>query len=241
MARARLSQAERQREVLRARAELLQERLNDMTIVSPFDGVVVSRHVELGEWVSEGAAVVELVSTGCIEAWLDVPQRFYGAVAGAEVSVAVRVEATDETINVTERRVIPVVDPKARSFTVVAQLDNADDTLTPGMSVTAWLPTGQLRERLTVAKDAVLRNEAGAYVYVARGGGGEGPGGPASAVPVSVQVLFPVADRVVVASREITKGDLVVVEGNERLFPMMPVTPLGQEVGTPRAAGGGHP
>jgi RND family efflux transporter MFP subunit len=241
MARARLSQAERQREVLRARSELLQERLNDMTIVAPFDGVVVSRHVELGEWVSEGAAVVELVSTGCIEAWLDVPQRFYGAVAGAEVSVAVRVEATDETINVTERRVIPVVDPKARSFTVVAQLDNADDTLTPGMSVTAWLPTGQLQERLTVAKDAVLRNEAGAYVYVARGGGGEGPGGPASAVPVSVQVLFPVADRVVVASREITKGDLVVVEGNERLFPMMPVTPLGQEGGTPRAAGGGHP
>ncbi|MHC4774904.1 MAG: efflux RND transporter periplasmic adaptor subunit, partial [Planctomycetota bacterium] len=241
MARARVTWAERQREVLKARAELLQERLADMTIVAPFDGVVVIRHVELGEWVSEGEAVVELVSTGRVEAWLDVPQRSYGAVAGAQVSIVVRVEATDETISVDERRIIPVVDPKARSFTVVAALDNADGTLTPGMSVTAWLPTGQLVEQLTVAKDAVLRNEAGAYVYVARGGGGEGPGGPASAVPVRVQVLFPVVDRMVVASREIKEGDLVVVEGNERLFPMMPVTPLLKDGGAPRAASGGHP
>jgi RND family efflux transporter MFP subunit len=238
MAGARLSWAERQRQVLRARAELLQVRVDDMTITAPFDGVVASRHVELGEWVSEGEAVLELVSTGRIEAWLDVPQRFYGAVAGEQVSIALRVEATDETITVTDRRVIPVVDPKARSFTVVAVLDNADGKLTPGMSLTAWLPTGQLTQHLTVSKDAVLRNEAGAYVYVARGGGG--PGASASAVAVSVQVLFPVADRMVVASRDIKEGDLVVVEGNERLFPMMPITPNPREGGAPRAAAGGR-
>jgi RND family efflux transporter MFP subunit len=237
MARARVTWAERQREVLRARAELLQERLNDMTITAPFDGVVVDRHVELGEWVSEGGPIVTVVSSGNIEAWLDVPQRFYGAVTGQQVSIALRVEATDQTISVTERRVIPVVDPKARSFTVVAALENADGKLTPGMSVTAYLPTGQLTEELTVSKDAVLRNEAGAYVYVARGGG-EG-GAPASAVPVTVRVQFPVGDRMVIASRDIKAGDLVVVEGNERLFPMMPVIPHVKEGGSARAAAGG--
>jgi RND family efflux transporter MFP subunit len=239
MARARVTWAERQRQVLGARAELLQERLADMTIRAPFDGVVVIRHVELGEWVGEGDAAVELVSTGRVEAWLDVPQRFYGAVSGAQVSIALRVEATDQTISVTNRRVIPVVDPKARSFAIVAAIDNADGKLTPGMSVTAWLPTGQLTEQLTVSKDAVLRNEAGAYVYVARGGGGEGAGGPASAVAVSIQVLFPVADRVVVTSRDIRAGDLAVVEGNERLFPMTPVIPHVQEGGASAAAAGG--
>ena len=241
MARARVTWAERQRQVLGARAELLQERMADMTIRAPFDGVVVIRHVELGEWVGEGDAVVELVSTGRVEAWLDVPQRFYGAVAGAQVSIALRVEATDQTISVTERRIIPVVDPKARSFTVVAAIDNADGKLTPGMSLTAWLPTGQLTEQLTVSKDAVLRNEAGAYVYVARGGGGEGAGAPASAVAVSIQVLFPVADRVVVTSRDIRAGDLAVVEGNERLFPMMPVIPHVQEGGASAAGAAGGP
>jgi RND family efflux transporter MFP subunit len=240
MARARVTWAERQREVLRARAELLGVRVADMTIAAPFEGVVVNRQVELGEWVSEGEAAVELVSSGRVEAWLDVPQRFYGAVAGEQVSIALRVEATDQTITVTDRRVIPVVDPKARSFTVVAAVANADEKFTPGMSVTAWLPTGQLTEQLTVSKDAVLRNEAGAYVYVARGGGGEGAGGSASAVAVSIQVLFPVADRVVVTSRDIRAGDLAVVEGNERLFPMKPVIPKVQEGGASAGAGGGR-
>jgi RND family efflux transporter MFP subunit len=211
-----------------------------MTIAAPFDGVVVNRHVELGEWVSEGEAAVELVSTGRVEAWLDVPQRFYGAVAGEQVSIALRVEATDQTISVTDRRVIPLVDPKARSFTVVAALDNPGGKLTPGMSVTAWLPTGQLTEQLTVSKDAVLRNEAGSYVYVARGGAGEGAEGSASAVAVSIQVLFPVGDRMVVTSRDMKAGDNVVVEGNERLFPSMPITPRVRPDDAPRAAAGGR-
>jgi RND family efflux transporter MFP subunit len=240
MSRARVTWAERQREVLRARAELLQERLADMTITAPFDGVVVNRHVELGEWVGNGDAVVELVSTGGVEVWLDVPQRFYGAVAGEQVSIALRIEATDQTLSVTERRVIPVVDPKARSFTVVAALDNDDGKLTPGMSVTAWLPTGRLVEQLTVAKDALLRNTAGTYVYVARGGSGESAGGPATAMPVSVEVLFPVADRMVVASRDMKAGDQVVVEGNERLFPNMPIAPQVRPDDAPRAAAGGR-
>jgi RND family efflux transporter MFP subunit len=240
MARARVNQAARQRDVTAAQAELLEQRLSDMTIVAPFDGIVVARHVELGEWVSEGEAVVELVSTGRIETWLDVPQRFFGAVAGEQVSISVRVEATDQTIIVTKPRVIPVVDPRARSFAVVAVLDNADEKLTPGMSVTAWLPTGQLVEQLTVSKDALLRNTAGAYVYVARGGGGDSPGGPASAMPISVEVLFPVGDRMVVTSRDMKAGDQVVVEGNERLFPMMPITPQVRPDNAPRAAAGGR-
>ncbi|MHC4219479.1 MAG: efflux RND transporter periplasmic adaptor subunit, partial [Planctomycetota bacterium] len=240
MARARVNQASRQQDVITARAELLQERLADMTIAAPFDGIVVSRHVELGEWVSEGEAVVELVSTGPIETWLDVPQRFFGAVGGEQESISVVVEATGQMISVTEPRVIPVVDRRARSFAVVAVLDDAGGTLTPGMSVTAWLPTGQLAEQMTISKDALLRNAAGAYVYVARGGGGESPGGPASAMPVSVEVLFPVGDRVVVISRDMKVDDQVVVEGNERLFPMMPVIPQLRPDDAPQAAARGR-
>jgi multidrug efflux pump subunit AcrA (membrane-fusion protein) len=75
---------------------------------------------------------------------------------------------------------------------------------------------------LTVSGDAVLRNDIGAYVYVARGGG---LGTPGTATPANVQVRFPVADRIVVESSALQPGDLVVVEGNERLFPGAPVIP----------------
>jgi RND family efflux transporter MFP subunit len=236
VARARVRQAERQRDVIRSRAELLEERLGDMTITAPFDGWVVSRHGELGEWLGGGEAVVELVSTGPIEAWLDVPQQFFGDLTGGQVSIEVRIEAADRSINVSGPRVIPQVDPRARSFTVVARLEDEQEQLTPGMSVTAWLPTGQLANRLTISRDAVLRNDAGAYVYVARGGTTDGP---AIATPVNVQVLFSAGERVVVAALDLRNGDLVVVEGNERLFPGMPITGRPREGEAPRAATGG--
>ena len=45
-------------------------------------------------------------------------------------------------------------------------------------------------------------------------------------MPAAVTVLFPEGDRFVVRSPELKEGDQVVVEGNERLFPSMPVTPV---------------
>ncbi len=254
VANARVCQAERQQAVIAARAELLKERLSDMTITAPFDGVVVTRHAELGEWIGEGDPLLELVSSGKIEAWLNVPQRYFGAVAGKPVAIALDIEATGLSLIINEKRVIPEVDPRARSFTVVATLDDQPSgRLTPGMSVTAWVPTGRIAERLTVAKDAVLRNETGPYVYVARGGGGRtrpvghgGRGGaegdfasaPANAIVVRVKVLFPLDDRFVIDSTGLDEGDLVVVEGNERLFPMMPIIPLRRDASEPPATVG---
>jgi hypothetical protein len=91
------------------------------------------------------------------------------------------------------------------------------------MSVTGWVPTGQHSQELTISKNAVMRNEAGPFVYVARGGA---PGAPASATPTPVQILFSDRDRFVVRAPAISSGDLLVVEGNERLFPMAPINPV---------------
>ena len=258
VASARVRQAERQHAVVAARAALVKERLSDMNIIAPFDGVVVTRHAELGEWIGEGDPVLELVSSGKIEVWLNVPQRYFGAVAGKPVAIALDIEATGQSLIINEKRVIPEVDPRARSFIVVATLgDNQPrGRLTPGMSVTAWVPTGRNAERLTVAKDAVLRNETGPYVYVARGGGryarpagrrerrgvadDSGPA-PANAILVRVKVLFPLDDRFVIDSTGLVEGDLVVVEGNERLSPMMPIIPLRRDASEPPATFGAGP
>lgn len=210
IARARVLQARRLVGVAEARVELLRKRLSDMVVRAPFDGIVLARGAELGEWVGEGDDLAQLVSIGEIEAWLDIPQRYFGAVTERRIEVMISIDATRVTAGSENMRVIPRVDRRSRSFVVVVTLDDHDGALTPGMSLTAWVPTGGRTDRLTVSKDAVLRNDAGAFVYVARGG---------KAVPATVQVRFPVADRVVIESSGLHAGDLVVVEGNERLFP----------------------
>jgi RND family efflux transporter MFP subunit len=238
IAKARLLAAERSIEATRARADLLRKRLDDMAIKAPFDGIVVAKHIEQGEWVEEGATIIDLVSTGAIDAWLDVPQKYADAIMGKQPQVTINVDATGAAIESSHVRAVPQVDSKARSFLVIVRIENPAGALASGMSVTGLIPTGEMREHLTLSKNALLRNDAGPYVYVARK---TSPEGPASAVPTPVQILYAMNDRFVVQSPQIVAGDLVVVEGNERLFPMAPVTPIGasSEPGGSRPADSG--
>ena len=99
-------------------------------------------------------------------------------------------------------------------------LDDQKMQLKPGMSITGWIPTGKKQDYITVSNDAINRSDAGAFIYIAQ----KSPGVPiASAVAVPVKPLFHTSHRVAIEPSAIKAGDLLIVEGNERLMPGMPV------------------
>ncbi len=221
---ARRDQATLEVAVGEARAAVLLDRISDCDIRAPFDGEVVLRTTEVGQWLEAGGEVCELLATDELEAWLLVPQRFFGPVAtsGGALAIEVVVDATGETFRASEFRTLSVVDARARTFPLVVPLPRRAP-VAQGMSVSAWVPTGNPAERLLVSPDAILRNEAGTYLYAALPGPeGELP----RALLVPVHVLFSVAGRVVVESPVLAPEMLVVVEGNERLWPMAPIAPI---------------
>ena len=217
-AQARLEQAKARVDALGAEMELVRERIADTEVAAPFDGVVTRRGAELGQWLATGDAVVELLSAGELEARLDVPQAYLAAVRASRAPLRVHVDATGETLELAERRLVPDVAGRGRSFPLIAPLPSAG-SLAAGMSVTAWLPTGGEAEHLLVPVDAILRNETGTFVYVAAGGGDEAP----RAQPAPIEVLFTTEGRAAVRSHSLAPGALVVVEGNERLYPTAPL------------------
>jgi multidrug efflux system membrane fusion protein len=226
---ARVVRWEKAVELIGVRKTLLQERLADASITAPYDGVVVARHTDIGQWVSEGDPVVEVVSTASIEVWVNVPERYLALARDVDNDVDVEIEAAGRHYRVLDRRIIPIVDRVGRHFTVIATLDNSEGRLAPGMAATAWIPTGVERNEMTVSVDAILRNDTGAFVYVVRQMGD----GPPKAVQAAVSVLFPVGDRMAVRAPQIRPGDMVVVEGNERLHPMQAVDPIDDVESTP--------
>jgi RND family efflux transporter MFP subunit len=238
IAGAKLVAAEKEIAAIRARAQLLRTRQADMNVVAPFDGVIVAKNTEQGEWVEEGSSIVEMVSTGPIDVWMNVPQQFSGAIIGRSATVHVLIDASGELVETDQLRAIPQVDPKARTFSLIARLPNPNGMLAPGMSVTAMVPTGDNAERLTISRDAVLRGPTGAFVYVARQ---TAPDAPLSALPADVDVLFGFRDRYVVKSASLAPGDLVITEGNERLFPSAPVIPQVTPVAEATASAGTVP
>lgn len=239
-ARARLAESEA--DVASAEAFLgeARERLENTVISAPFDGFIVGEHTEVGQWLQEGDPVAEIVQTDIVEAWLDVPERFIAAISSADATVQLRIEALGQVREAQVTAIVPLADSLSRLFPVRVRIENPDGLLRPGMSVTGLVPTGANVETLTVNKDAVLRNDAGTYVYFAR----QAPGGGLISQVAPVQVLFAVGDRVAVRSPVLTGGEQVVIEGNERMFPGRPLIPVAggaaQPVGsTPPADGSG--
>ncbi|MDX2114699.1 MAG: efflux RND transporter periplasmic adaptor subunit [Planctomycetota bacterium] len=237
---ARLAEIEADLESISAQAARLQKRLGDMTVRAPFAGYVVSKGVEVGEWVQAGDPVVEIVELDQIDVYLDVPERFVGALQSADAVVQLRIPSFSKVIESRSAVLVAAGDRLARTFPVRVRLDNRSTgvgagLLRPGMSVVGLVPTGEPADVLTVHKDAVLRNDAGAYVYF-------NGGGMAAIAPI--EMLFAEGDRVAVRSPLLKAGMAVVVEGNERVFPGQPLAPLGPAgggVGVPGGPGAGGP
>ena len=204
------------------RLELLEVRSVDLAIKAPFDGRVVARHTELGEWVNEGDPVVTLLSTGEVEAWLQLPERHASALkVTTPDEVEIRLPGRSETVKADRVSLVPDVEGRSRLFSLIAHIPDPENRFTPGTSVEAKVPLGTPGPQLVVPSDAILSSFSGTFLFVP----GEADQGPPVARRVPVQVLFERHSEAVITSDELKPGDPVIVEGNERLFPGTPLDP----------------
>lgn len=213
----------------------LEQRLADMTIRAPFKGRIVSRLIEEGEWANEGAPMAGLVAVDEVDVWIDVPQRFVSHLSGQGASIDIRIDAAGVSLQTAPTGVVPLADSAARTFPVRVRIPSRDGAIKPGMSAVASVPTGESGPSLLVPADALLRDDAGWFIYT-----GTGEPGALSAIPARVQVQFYLADRAVVRtiSGPLFPGAAVVIEGNERiLFPGQPLAVSNPEALPPPPAG----
>lgn len=226
--------------IARAEAELqrLRTRLDDMTIRAPFAGRVVARRSEVGEWIGEGGVFVELVRLDPVEVWLDVPERYAASLISRTPKVTIIAPALGREFQAASIEVVPMGAEAARTFPVRIRVDNPEKALLPGMSVTARAPTGESAPAMVAPSDALLRDDAGWFVYTATG-----DDSGRAAVPARVEIALRMGEQTAIRpiSGPVFPGALVVVEGNERiLFPGQPLAIVNPEVIPAAPAGGAH-
>lgn len=233
---ARLAVAQADLAAAESDAARIRKRIGDTQVRAPFAGQVITKATEVGEWLGEGGEVVELVSIETIDAYLDVPEQFIGALQrvgiseGERATVSIRINAIGAVVESSDVIVIGDGDRLARTFPVRVRITNPERDMKPGMSVTGSVPTGEQTTALTISKDAVIRNDAGTIAYYDNGG---------VAAVRPVQLVFAVGDRYVIRESGGWSSDSrVVVEGNERLYPSQPLNIVNEAGGAPAGASG---
>lgn len=208
--KAQLSEAKATLRTSQAELALAKRTLEDMTIRAPFDGRVVSKLTEAGQWVGQGDGLVTIVSLTQLEARADIPERSVGALQVGDGVIELKIPALDKRLSGQLIRIVPEADSLSRLFPIRIRVEDPEGRLRPGMSLTAVVPTGESGPALTISEDAILRNAAGEYVYF-------DAGGTAQIAPITR--LFAANGRVAVRSQVLRPGMLLVVEGNERMYP----------------------
>ncbi len=130
-------------------------------IIAPFDGRVIEKMAEVGEWVQTGTPVLRYVDTKNLRLDVQVPQEQLELVMSAD---RVAVEIAGSRGMAFEAHIearSPQVDPKTRTFQVRIQLDSPSANVRPGMSAEAiFRPSADLAS-LFILRDAILRSADG--------------------------------------------------------------------------------
>jgi len=204
--------------------EKLADQIVKHTLVSPFDGYVVAEHTEVGEWVDRGDLVAEVVALGEVHVVAQVLDKHVSYVKKG-MTVRVNVPALPDQIFTGKIvQIIPQADVRSRTFPVVVRVKNeiSDEgpLLKSGMLVRTLLPTGPQEKALLVSKDALVLNGQDRSIFVIDPNP-DGTTGIARKVAVQLGVA---SEGWIQVDGDVQEGQLVVIEGNERLQPDSEVT-----------------
>jgi len=214
-----LSEAEIEQNVMRtqtlqARAERLDAaqrearvQLDRHRVAAPFTGVVATRHVDPGDWVSLGQPLLELVDDQQVEVIVPVSADLVGRI---EVHDPVELRIHDHEVSGKVVGIVRALDPVTRTAPLRVVPDVVDPWLFPGISVDVAFAVDRTEPGVIVPRDAIVHGAVGTRVVKIV---------DAKAMHVLVRVIASADHESLVQGEGLAEGDRVVIRGNERLQP----------------------
>lgn len=141
--------------------------LSTLFLRTPFDGVVEDVFVARGERVQGGTPMFVVADTSLLWVRAQIHEREWTAVDVAQgLQVKVNVPGAERHELVARvHHVGAIVEADSRSVPLVAELENDDAHLKPGMFVWVDLPQGSVRDALAVPAAAIMRHDGEAFVF----------------------------------------------------------------------------
>jgi RND family efflux transporter MFP subunit len=210
---------------------VLEDQLARAEVRAPFAGEVAEVRVEVGEWIGRGDPILMLVDLSELEIEVPVAERFIPAVEpGFRVDVLFDA-MPGVMLEGRVKAVVPQGVAAARTFPVLIRVANPGGTIRAGMAARVMAQLGSPQPVTLVPKDALVRRGSQVFIYRLNPGGLGPPGEAQSASPgegttgiieqIGVE-MGPARGQWQVVFGNVMPADLIIVRGNERVFPGSP-------------------
>jgi RND family efflux transporter MFP subunit len=165
VSKAMYDQSQAQYEAARAAMEQAGEGEANTVVRAPYSGIVVERHIQVGELANVGQPLMTGVSLDALRATANVPEVYIAKVRAlkrAQVTLA-----NGQTIQGGEVTISPTADPQTHTFKVRVALPRGARGVYPGNMAKVSFGTGEARRLLVPTSTVVYRSEVTA-VYVVK-------------------------------------------------------------------------
>jgi RND family efflux transporter MFP subunit len=189
-----------------------QARVERHTLKAPFSGVISERSSEVGEWIEPGSPVMTLVAIDDLRIDFRVPQEFFTRI-NQQSAISVTLDALPEReFTGIIDTVVPVSDPRSRTFIIHVRVAESGTRMTPGMSVRGLLRLNTGRQGVVISRDALLRYPDGRVTVWVINPDAKPP--TVTEKPVKTGHSF---NGQITIREGVQAGDVIVVQGNESL------------------------
>ena len=195
-----------EREALRKSLEKNKLLKSKSVIRVPFDGLILEKNVDVGDWLVQGKAICQIGSTQDLFAKVPIAESLLKySKPGAVLDVTLN--AYGKTMKGTIAGVIPVADQRTKNVFLKIRLPELEDII-QNMSVTAYIPISDKRMMNMVLRDALVKFRGQDFVFTIKDN---------KAVPIPISIVTYAGNYAGIIGPAVSTGMPVVVDGNERL------------------------
>lgn len=206
----------KEREELESSLSKIKLMRSKCAIQAPFDGIILEKTVDIGDWVIQGRMLYRIGSAGDLFAKVPVSEDLIQFVQKGD-KVEVVINAYDTELEGESAGILPVADEKTKNVFLKVRLGNLRDISVPvaeNMSATVYVPISEEKNLKIIPRDALVKRQGRDFIYTVKEG---------KAALLQVTIVSYMGTEVGVNDPYIRPGMSVVVDGNERLKPDQPV------------------
>jgi membrane fusion protein (multidrug efflux system) len=151
-------------EVSRAKLALADATLQRLKVLAPFDGTTGLRQINVGDYLKDGADMVNLEDMDAVLLDFRLPERFQAKVRAGQ-SAQLTVDALPgRPFTAVVQAVDPLIEPNGRSVGVRGCIDNRQQQLRPGMFARVNAVFGSRENALVIPEEAIVPQGGRSFV-----------------------------------------------------------------------------
>ncbi len=165
VSKSQMDKAEARLKAAKARLDEARENLANTQVRAPYSGIVVKRHVEVGELARVGQPLFTGISLEELRATANVPEDIINVVRRNKTARVILDRADNRSVPAESVTISPYADPATHTFNVRVNLPKGDYHIYPGMFAKVAFLVGKTRE-LVIPRRAVAHRSEVTAVYV---------------------------------------------------------------------------